>query len=109
MLEVKVEQPTEARAGSDVASRAIVVTRDRRRTNQSSREPLMVALGVIELDEFAHEIAEVPFAEDHKVVEALGSNGPHEAFGIWVAVPPLERSRTRAPYARCSRTRAWRS
>ena len=71
MLEVKVEQPTEARAGSDVTSRAIVVVRGSKRTNQSSSEPLMVALGVIVLDEFAQEIAEVPFAEDHEVLEAF--------------------------------------
>jgi len=31
----------------------------------------MVALGVIVLDVFAQEIAQVPFAEDHKVLEAF--------------------------------------
>jgi hypothetical protein len=31
----------------------------------------MVALGVIVFDEFAQEIAEVPFAEDHEVREAF--------------------------------------
>ena len=41
MLEVKIEQPTEARAGSDVTSRAIVLARGRTRMNQSSSERLV--------------------------------------------------------------------
>src|SRR5450755_3521891 len=93
MLEVKVEQPTEARAESDVTLRAIVVARGRTRTNQSSSEPLVVALGVIVLDEFAQEIAEVPLAEDHKVFEAFCAGGPDKPFGVGIAVRTARRNR----------------
>jgi hypothetical protein len=47
--------------------RLVVVTRGRIWADELSVEPLMIALGVVVLDVFAQEIAEVPFTEDHKV------------------------------------------
>ena len=88
-----LEQSAEARAGNDGATRAVVVARNRARLDQPSREPLMITLGVVVLDVFAQEIAKVPHPEDHKVVEALGSNRPHETFRVWVAVRAARRNR----------------
>ena len=38
------------------------------------------------LDELANEMAQMPLAEDHKVIEAFCPGGPDKPFGVWVAV-----------------------
>ena len=78
---VEVEQSAKARAGSDVAWRAIVVAHNRARLDQPPREPMVVTLRVAMLDVFAQEITKGPRAEDHKVIEIFCPDRSDKPFG----------------------------
>ena len=49
-------------------------------------QPLVKPLSVIVRTELAKQMPEVTLAEDEEVVETVGPDGPHEAFGVRSAV-----------------------
>jgi hypothetical protein len=51
----------------------------------------MITLGVIVLDVFAQEIAKVPFAEDHKVIETFCTDGPDKPLGVGICSSDCSR------------------
>jgi hypothetical protein len=53
---------------------------------------LVVALGQVVRHELLEQVAQVSFAEDDEVIQALSPDGLHEALRVWVAVWALRRS-----------------
>src|ERR1019366_1547628 len=90
---VVVEQPAEARPASNHAGRPVVVARRRRRPDDLAADRLVMALGEVVLPELLEQVAQVPFAEDDEVVQALVSDRFHETLGVRVAVGALRRNR----------------
>ena len=65
---IEGEQSAEARATADDGRGGIVVRGRKRRSDEPAAEPLMVAFGVVVLDELSEQVPEVTFAEDDEVL-----------------------------------------
>lgn len=71
---VEIEQPAQARAAPQGVRGCIVVGELRIWSDELATDALVVALRVVVRDEFAEQVAQVPFAKDHEVFFTVLTN-----------------------------------
>ena len=86
---IKVQDSAESRPSFDLSDSSVVVLGEQVWRHKFAAEALMIAFAIVVLHKLTKEMAEMCFAEDHKMVQTFFANCSYEALSIRVAVRAL--------------------